>query len=167
MAAMGAAGMSARIDAIGNVVGRYEGVSPDAPALLTGSHIDTVRDAGAYDGNLGVALPIACVADLNRRGKRLAFAIEVIAFGDEEGVRFPTTLSGSRSIAGTFDPACLDLRDAGGTTLAQALRDFGCDPEGIEAEARRLHLDHPSALRALAADRHVLDQRDPCLAYRT
>lgn len=137
IAAMRAAGMSARIDAVGNVVGRYEGEAPNAPALLTGSHIDTVRDAGAYDGNLGAALPIACIAELNAAGKRLPFAVEVIAFGDEEGVRFPTTLSGSRTVAGTFDPAALAACDAEGKTLAEALREFGCDPDGIQDEARR------------------------------
>jgi len=137
MTAMRAAGMSARIDAVGNVVGRYEGEAEGAKTLITGSHIDTVRDAGAYDGNLGVALPIACIADLDARGKRLPFAVEVIAFGDEEGVRFPTTLSGSRSIAGTFDPAALSVTDAEGTRLDDALRAFGCDPAAIAGEARR------------------------------
>ncbi len=137
MAAMTAAGMRARIDAIGNVVGRYEGETPGAPALLTGSHVDTVRDAGPYDGNLGVALPIACIGELNGRGKRLPFAVEVIAFGDEEGVRFPTVLSGSRAVAGTFDPAALAVRDVDGTTLEDSLRAFGCQPGNIPAEARR------------------------------
>ena len=137
MTAMRAAGMTARIDAIGNVVGRYAAAEPGARTLITGSHIDTVRDAGAYDGNLGVALPIACIADLDARGKRLPFAVEVVAFGDEEGVRFPTTLSGSRTIAGTIDPAVLSLRDAEGTSLADALAEFGCDPAAIAAEARK------------------------------
>ncbi len=137
IAAMTDAGMTARLDAIGNVVGRYEGEKPGAPALLTGSHVDTVRDAGPYDGNLGVALPIACIAELHARGKRLPFAVEVIAFGDEEGVRFPTTLSGSHTIAGNFDPAMLTVTDTDGVTLGQALRDFGCQPDNIPAEARR------------------------------
>ena len=136
MSAMRAAGMTARIDAIGNVVGRYEAATEGAKTLITGSHIDTVRDAGAYDGNLGVALPIACVAELDARGLRLPYAIEIIAFGDEEGVRFPTTLSGSRSIAGTFDPKVLSVTDAEGTTLRDALVHFGCDPEAIAGEAR-------------------------------
>src|SRR3546814_12916559 len=116
MSAMRAAGMTARIDAIGNVVGRYEAAVEGARTLITGSHIDTVRDAGAYDGNLGVALPIACIAELDARGQRLPYAIEVIAFGDEEGVRFPTTLSGSRPVAGPFDPAVLSVTDAEVTT---------------------------------------------------
>ncbi len=134
---MRGAGMTARIDAIGNVVGRYEGRAPGAPALLTGSHIDTVRDAGAYDGNLGVALPIACIGELHAQDERLPFAVEVIAFGDEEGVRFPTTLSGSRAIAGTFDPSVLALKDEAGVTLADALRAFGSDPDSVVGEARR------------------------------
>src|SRR3546814_481377 len=114
MSAMRAAGMTARIDAIGNVVGRYEAAEQEgdghenrargARTLITGSHIDTVREAGAYDGNLGVALPIACIAELDARGRRLPYAIQVIAFGDEEGGRLPTTLSGSRAVAGTPDP---------------------------------------------------------------
>jgi allantoate deiminase len=137
MSAMRAAGMTVRLDAIGNVVGRYEAAEPGARTLITGSHIDTVRDAGAYDGNLGVALPIACIAELDAQNKRLPYAIEVIAFGDEEGVRFPTTLSGSRAVAGTIDLSVLSVTDAGGTSLRDALTHFGCDPEGIAAEARR------------------------------
>jgi len=142
MSAMRAAGMSARIDAVGNVVGRYEAApredgGENARTLITGSHIDTVRDAGAYDGNLGVALPIACIAELDARGRRLPYAIEVVAFGDEEGVRFATTLSGSRTLAGTFDPRVLSVTDAAGTTLRDALVHFGCDPDAIAGEARR------------------------------
>src|SRR3954468_20223611 len=94
------AGMSARLDAIGNVCGRYEGERPGLPCLMLGSHYDSVRDAGKWDGPLGVVTAIACVADLNRRGKRLPFAIEVVGFADEEGVRFASTLLGSRAVAG-------------------------------------------------------------------
>src|SRR3546814_281189 len=135
MSAMRAAGMTARIDAIGNVVGRYEAAVEGARTLITGSHIDTVRDAGAYDGNLGVALPIACIAELDARGQRLPYAIEVIAFGDEEGVRFPTTLSGSRTVAGTFDPAVLSVTDAEGTTLRDALT-------ALDRKSTRLNSSH-------------------------
>jgi allantoate deiminase len=131
------AGMAARIDAVANVVGRYEGDRPGLPALLLGSHIDTVRDAGHYDGNLGVVAAIEAVAALHAAGERLPFAIEVIAFGDEEGVRFPSQLSGSRAVAGTFAPASLDAVDAQGVKLEAALRDFGCDPAAIPAVARR------------------------------
>ena len=82
--------MAARVDAAGNVAGRYEGERPGLPAVLLGSHIDTVRDAGRYDGNLGVLAAIQAVAELHATAERLPFAIEVLAFGDEEGVRFPT-----------------------------------------------------------------------------
>ena len=137
MRAMRAAGMTARLDAVGNVVGRYEAAQPGAKTLITGSHIDTVRDAGAYDGNLGVALPIACIAELDSQNKRLPYAIEVVAFGDEEGVRFPTTLSGSRTVAGTIDLSTLSVTDAEGVSLRDALVHFGCDPDGIAGEARK------------------------------
>ncbi len=128
--------MSVRIDATGNVVGRREGSAPNAPALLIGSHIDTVRDAGRFDGCLGVLTGIAVVAELAARQAVHPFAIEVIAFGDEEGVRFPSALSGSRALAGTFDPAVLDERDEEGVSRRQALVAFGCNPEAIASEAR-------------------------------
>ena len=101
---MRAAGMAARIDAVGNVIGRYQASRYGAPAVLIGSHIDTVTDAGKYDGALGVLAGIAAVETLHRSGQRLPVALEVIAFGDEEGVRFPTALTGSRALAGTLDP---------------------------------------------------------------
>src|SRR6266851_8977942 len=125
------AGMQARLDAIGNVVGRYEGERPGLPSLMLGSHLDTVRDAGRYDGMLGVVSAIECVATLNERRKRLPFAIEVVGFGDEEGVRFGTTMLGSRAIAGALDPAVLKTTDAAGTSIEEALRAFGLDPAGI------------------------------------
>ena len=131
------AGMETEVDAAANVVGRYPGQRPDAAALLLGSHIDTVRDAGHYDGNLGVIAAIEAVAALNAAGERLPFAIEVIAFGDEEGVRFPSKLTGSRAVAGTFEPQSLDITDQQGTHLEAALRAFGCDPAAIPSIARR------------------------------
>lgn len=154
---MKAAGMSARLDAIGNVVGRYEGDAPNRPALLLGSHLDTVRDAGRYDGMLGVLTAIACVGALHREGTRLPFAIEIFGFGDEEGVRFQSTLIGSRAVAGTFDPALLAKADAQGITLADALRHFGLDPARIPEAARRrddalayveLHIEQGPVLEA-------------------
>ena len=123
------AGMDAHFDAAGNVVGRCEGASPRGKTLIIGSHIDTVRNAGRFDGNLGVVAGIAVVDELNRRSIRLPFAIEVIAFSDEEGTRFSSTLSGSRALAGTFDISCLDDVDSDGVTRRQALADFGCKPE--------------------------------------
>ncbi len=131
------AGMTASLDAVGNVVGRYAGSAPDAKTLILGSHIDTVRDAGRYDGNFGVVAAIEAVAELHARDERLDFAIEIIAFGDEEGVRFPVTLSGSRAVAGTFDPATLDAVDDAGVSLRQALHAFGCDPRAVAAIGRR------------------------------
>ena len=86
--------------------------------MLISSHIDTVRNAGKYDGNFGVLAGVAAVAELNRRAERLPFAIEVVGFGDEEGVRFPVTLTGSRALAGTFDPAALTAVDADGIGYA-------------------------------------------------
>ncbi|KMO12759.1 allantoate amidohydrolase [Methylobacterium platani] len=130
------AGMSVRRDAAATVIGRYEAAIPGAPTLLLGSHIDTVRDAGRYDGNLGVVVAIAAVEALHRTAERLPFAIEVLAFGDEEGVRFPVTLTGSRALAGLVGPGFLDARDADGVSLGQALTGFGCDPAGLPALAR-------------------------------
>ncbi|MDB5773943.1 MAG: amidase, hydantoinase/carbamoylase family protein [Herbaspirillum sp.] len=115
------AGMTVRGDAVGNVIGRYEGLTPGAPALATGSHYDSVRNGGKYDGNLGILLPIACVDAWNRAGRRFAHAIEVIGFAEEEGVRFKATLLGSRAAAGTFDSAALDNLDQDGVTMREAI----------------------------------------------
>ena len=137
LAWMEEAGMRAHVDAIGNCVGRYEGATPGLPCLMLGSHLDTVRDAGRYDGMLGVVSAIECVAALHATGIRLPFAIEIVGFGDEEGVRFGSTLLGSRAVAGTFDPALLDTADAAGTTMRAALVAFGLEPDAVAAVARR------------------------------
>ena len=123
------AGLEASIDAVGNVVARYEGRRAGAPALMLGSHIDTVRDAGRYDGNYGVLAALAVVETLSARRERLDHAIEIVAFGDEEGVRFRTTLTGSRALAGTYPQEALDQKDAGGVAMRDALKAFGGDPE--------------------------------------
>lgn len=136
MSWMREAGMEARMDAIGNVVGRYEGESPRLPSLMLGSHYDTVRDAGKWDGPLGLVTAISCVSNINRRGLRLPFAIEVVGFADEEGVRFASTLLGSRAVAGTFDESVLTARDAAGITMRNAITSFGLDPQHIGAAAR-------------------------------
>lgn len=115
------AGMTVRRDAAANLVGRYEGEVPGAPALLMGSHLDSVRDGGRYDGPLGIMLGIECVAALHTQGRRLPFPIEVYAFGDEEGSRFPAAMLTSRAVAGTLDAAALDMADGEGITLDQAL----------------------------------------------
>ena len=131
------AGMYVHVDAAGTVVGRLEGAQPGLPALFLGSHIDTVRNAGKYDGNLGVITAISVLGDLVRQGKRPAYPVEIFAFGDEEGVRFPVALTSSRAIAGLFDNEALEAKDANGITLRQALRQFGGDPDGVAALARR------------------------------
>jgi allantoate deiminase len=130
------AGMDAHIDAIGNVCGRYEGASPGLPCLMLGSHYDTVVDAGKWDGPLGLIAAISCVADLHRRGRRFPHAIEVVGFADEEGVRFASTLLGSRALAGTFDQSVLAVRDRAGISLRDALKEFGLDPGQIATAAR-------------------------------
>ena len=130
------AGMAAHLDAIGNVCGRYEGEVAGQPCLMLGSHYDTVRDAGKWDGPLGLITAISCVADLNRRGRRLPFAIEITGFADEEGVRFASTLLGSRAVAGTFVESALNTRDHAGISMRDALVTFGLDPEHVGAAAR-------------------------------
>ncbi|WP_092515797.1 allantoate amidohydrolase [Afipia sp. GAS231] len=151
------AGMTARLDAIGNVCGRYEGERPGLPCLMLGSHYDTVRDAGKWDGPLGVITAISCVADLNRRGKRLPFAIEIAGFADEEGVRFASTLLGSRAVAGTFVESVLGAKDRAGITMREAMIAFGLDPDHIGAAARargellayvELHIEQGPVLEA-------------------
>ncbi|ATC25589.1 allantoate amidohydrolase [Caulobacter vibrioides] len=134
---MAEAGMRVRRDAAANLIGRYEGETPDAPALIIGSHIDSVRNGGRYDGPLGIMLGIDVVEALHRAGRRLHFAIEVVAFGDEEGSRFPASMSCSRAIAGTLDATALEMKDAEGITVAEALTAFGGDPANIASAARR------------------------------
>ena len=125
---MAEAGLSTWQDAAGNQCGRLEGSRPGLPALLLGSHIDTVPDAGRYDGMLGVLLAIAVVDRMRRSGAVLPFALEVVAFSDEEGTRFGTALLGSRALAGTWNERWWQLTDIDGITLAEAFEDFGLDP---------------------------------------
>lgn len=133
------AGMSTHFDAAGNIVGRIEGRVPGLPALILGSHLDTVPDAGKYDGILGVITAISTVERLVETGRAatLPFAIEVIGFGDEEGVRFGATLLGSSGVAGTWNPDWFSLTDANGVSLDQAFRDFGLDPSNVHQAAHR------------------------------
>lgn len=133
---MKTAGMTVRTDAIGNIIGRYAGQFAEAPALLLGSHLDTVRDAGKYDGMLGVVTAIACVEALHHAARRLPFAVEVIGFADEEGMRFGATMLGSRAAAGNFPADLLELRDDKGLSLTEALQAFGLDPERVGDAAR-------------------------------
>ena len=154
---MRSAGMAAHLDPIGNVCGRYEGDRPSLPCLMLGSHYDTVRDAGKWDGPLGLITAISCVAELSKRARRLPFAIEVIGFADEEGVRFASTLLGSRAVAGTFDESALGAKDTAGISLREALTEFGLDPGHIGAAARarrellayvELHIEQGPVLEA-------------------
>jgi allantoate deiminase len=141
-------GMSVREDAIGNLIGHYSGHSPQSSikasagkVLLLGSHLDTVRDAGKFDGPLGVILAIACVERLKREGVRLPFAIEVIGFADEEGVRYQNAYLGSRVVTGTFHERDLRRIDAAGIPMANAIRQFGGRPARLKSarfDERRL-----------------------------
>ena len=124
---MVAAGMAVTLDPAANLIGRYEGTELDAPALVIGSHLDSVRDGGRYDGPLGVMLGIECVAALQAEARRLPFAIEVIGFGDEEGSRFPAAMLTSRAVAGTLPPEALAIADAEGVDVGEALRGFNAD----------------------------------------
>jgi len=124
-------GMQVRVDAVGSVIGRYEAAAPGARTLLMGSHFDSVRNGGKYDGVMGILVPIACVAGLSREGRRLPVAIEVAAFADEEGARFQTSFLASRALVGRFDPAVLSRTDADGVTLGEAMREAGLDPGAV------------------------------------
>jgi allantoate deiminase len=126
------AGMTVRRDNIGNLRGRYEGSKPEAATLLLGSHLDSVRDAGKYDGPLGVVVAIAAVEALHDTNRRLPFAIEVIAFADEEGLRYGSTYLGSRAVAGSFEVRDLDRTDPSGITMADAISAFGGDPARVD-----------------------------------
>ncbi len=131
------AGMAVREDAVGNVIGRYEGRNPDAPVIMIGSHHDSVVMAGKYDGPLGILAGIDAVRALNVRGQRCENPIEVVAFADEEGVRYQSTLLGSRAIAGTFDFSILSRSDRDGISLARAMTDYGLNTDLIARAARK------------------------------
>ena len=122
-------GVHARVDAAGNFRGVYPAAQPNAPRLLIGSHLDTVPDAGAYDGVLGIVLAIALLEEL--QGRRLPFGIEVVAFSEEEGVRFGTPFIGSRALVGTLDNKLLEIRDARGLSVRKAIEEFGLHPDEI------------------------------------
>jgi len=137
------AGMTPRVDAAANLIGRYEGTG-DGPPLIIGSHLDSVRDAGFYDGPLGIMLGIEAVATLAAQGRRMPFPIEVMAFGDEEGSRFPAAMLTSKAVAGVLGDVP-EMADRDGVTLAEALAAFGSAPDRL-VEAR-----HPGALAYLEA----------------
>ncbi len=122
------------IDAVGNVVGIYHGSDPSQKRLLTGSHYDTVRNGGKYDGRLGIFVPMVCVRELHRAGKRLPYGFEVVGFSEEEGQRYKATFLGSGALTGHFDPAWLAQRDADGVSMRDAMRAAG-RPATLEAIA--------------------------------
>jgi N-carbamoyl-L-amino-acid hydrolase len=131
------AGLAAEIDAVGNVVGRYAADKRDARALIVGSHYDTVRNAGKYDGRLGILIALALAEELAQQRRKLPFHLDVIAFSEEEGVRFSSSFLGSSAIAGRFDRTLLDRRDADGHTLSQVMTEAGLEPDEIPSLARR------------------------------
>ncbi|MEI7369350.1 allantoate amidohydrolase [Pectobacterium sp. 1950-15] len=149
------AGMSVWQDSVGNICGRYEGLTPDAPALLLGSHLDTVRNAGRYDGMLGVLTAIEVVRAFHQQGTRLPVALEIIGFGDEEGTRFGITLLGSRGLTGTWPESWLECQDAEGTSVAQALTIAGLDPLEVALATR------PVSDIAAYLELHI--EQGPCL----
>lgn len=150
-------GMKVWQDAVGNICGRYEGTTANAPAILLGSHLDTVKNAGKYDGMLGVLTAIEVVAYFHQHQIRLPFAIEIIGFADEEGTRFGITLLGSKAITGEWEKQWLDCKDQDSISVAQAMRNFGLDPQNIHLAERNtqdilayleLHIEQGPCLEA-------------------
>lgn len=133
---MKAAGLSVHEDQIGNIIGRYEGIEKAAPAVMMGSHLDTVVMAGKYDGMLGVLCALAAVEHFTAAGQRLPFALEVVGFADEEGVRYHSTYLGSKAITGKLEAKELDRVDADGISMREALKQFGKDPEQLHTAKR-------------------------------
>lgn len=133
---MSDAGMTVREDFVGNIIGRYEGAQCGLPAVIIGSHLDTVVDAGRYDGMLGVATGIECIRSLNERNIRLSCALEVIGFADEEGARFQSTYLGSKAVAGTFEASLLGRKDKDGISMSNAMKAFGLNPDRYKEAAR-------------------------------
>jgi len=158
-----AAGAEVNIDAAGNLRGFYGGARPQAPRLLVGSHLDTVPNAGAYDGILGVVLAAALLEALE--GRRLPFGIEVIGFSEEEGVRFGTPFIGSRALVGRLDEELLNRRDANGISVRKAIEHFGLNPAEIPRAVLRddtlayleFHIEQGPVLEALGRPLGVVE----------
>ena len=125
--------MTVSVDAVGNLRGSYPATSPSAPRILIASHLDTVPNAGAFDGILGVVLAVAVVKSLD--GMKLPLAIEVIGFSEEEGVRFGVPFIGSRALVGRVDEELLGRKDANGISVRKAIQDFGLDPNELSKAA--------------------------------
>jgi len=153
------AGMTVSEDDIGNVTGRYEALTSGAPAIMIGSHLDTVVNAGRFDGMLGVLCGIACVQHLNQQQIRLPVAIEVVGFADEEGVRYHSTYLGSKAITGAFPAENLDLLDDDGISMRDALMNFGKQPEQI-ADAKRKPTDIAAFLEIHIEQGPVLEREN-------
>jgi hydantoinase/carbamoylase family amidase len=130
-----AAGLVSSIDPVGNVAGRLPGTRPGAPTLIIGSHYDTVRNAGKYDGRLGILCGLVVIESL--RDARLPFAVELIGFSEEEGIRFGTPYLGSGAVAGRLDPSVMDVRDGDGNRLGDVIAAAGHDPGRLPSVARR------------------------------
>lgn len=152
---MEAAGMRVWQDSVGNICGRYEALEPGAPALLLGSHLDTVRNAGRYDGMLGVLTAIETVQALQQQQRRLPLAIEIVGFGDEEGTRFGITLLGSRGLTGSWPESWVSHPDGNSITVAQAMADVGLNAHEIGLAAREV--------KDIAAYLELHIEQGPCL----
>lgn len=126
--------MTVRQDNIGNIIGRYPSPNPRAPVLLLGSHLDTVRNAGKFDGALGVIVALACLESLLESRRNFPFHIDLVGFSEEEGVRYKTPYLGSRVLAGTFDGKLLSLQDAGSIPMSDAIREFGGNPRALDKD---------------------------------
>ncbi|MCW5219685.1 hydantoinase/carbamoylase family amidase [Verminephrobacter aporrectodeae subsp. tuberculatae] len=161
-------------DAVGNVVGRYHPAADGARYLLTGSHYDTVRNGGRYDGRLGIFVPMACVRELQRAGRRLPLGIEVVAFAEEEGQRYPASFLGSGALTGDFDPAWLDQRDAEGISMRSAMQHAGLCVEAIAALRRdpqrylgfvEVHIEQGPVLNELDLPLGVVSSINGCVRF--
>lgn len=160
------AGMLTWQDAVGNICGRYEAAGEGAPAVLLGSHLDTVRNAGRYDGMLGVLTAIEVVDSLHRQGLHGEQAVEIIGFADEEGTRFNITLLGSRGLTGTWPAGWLECQDAQGVSVAQAMVNVGLDPSRI-LMAERATEEFSAYLELHIEQGPVLEQADVPLGVVT
>jgi N-carbamoyl-L-amino-acid hydrolase len=163
------------IDAVGNVVGLYYGSDHHARRLLTGSHYDTVRNGGKYDGRLGIFVPMACVRELHRAGRRLPFGIEVVGFAEEEGQRYQATFLGSGALVGRFDARWLDQQDASGVTMRDAMRNAGLAVDDIGKLARdparylafvEVHIEQGPVLNELDLPLGVVTSINGSVRYR-
>ena len=163
------------VDAVGNVVGVYHGTDRNAPRLMTGSHYDTVRNGGKYDGRLGILVPMVCVRELSRAGRRLPFGIEVVGFAEEEGQRYKATFLGSGALIGDFDLAWLEQRDAEGITMREAMEHAGlciADIPKLRRDASRylgfveVHIEQGPVLNALDLPLGVVTSINGGLRYQ-